>query len=491
MLRSYAFRGIAFIRLNHARPEKLRMVTVSRKGNLIMKAYLTKKNGLYMLLSLILPALILSFRPFGLDGTQAFLLAVLVMVVFWWVANCMPKWVSSLFLLLIFSIFGKTPLQSVFQFPLSDNFIVILFAFLFSQGIANSGLTKRLLQPLFYRWIHTPAQFLLFVILCNIALIFVIPQPFARIILFAFIAAEYLENVCEDEKRRSVLMFAVFLFSMTSNMMFLRGDIIMNYAVQSFGEIAISEGEWAKAMALPTLLLIAAELGVILLLYRKTLCGVRFSVPKQMDGAEEPLGKRDRSILGLVLLTMLLLATGPLHGIAGKWIILASTVIMFVIGLLKPRDIKSINFNLLVWLTAAFSLGNVMRASGIADCVFSRLSGMFPSEFGLVYLLVIVVITMGLHMLLGGSVTSTSVIIPGILEIASGKADPAMLVLIIYLLVYNHFLLPIHNAVLVIGNGDKRFDNSVVMKVGAAMTAVMPLFVIFVYRGWWQMTGIF
>lgn len=444
-----------------------------------------------MLLSMLLPVLILFIRPFGLDARQTMLLATLVLVVFWWVANTMPKWISSLFLLLIFSLFGRTPLTSVFQFPLSDNFIVILFSFLFSQGIANSGLTRRLLQPLFYRWIHTPVQLLLFVILCNIALIFVIPQPFARVIIFAFIVSEYLENVCPDKKCCGILMFGVFLFSMTSNMLFLRGDIIMNYAVQSFGEITLSEGRWSAAMTVPTLLLMAAEFGLLLVLFRRELLGVRFDQLEQQGETKERLKRRDWFILGLIVLTMLLMATGSLHGIADKWVILVSSLIMFAIGLLKLRDIKSINFNLLVWLTAAFSLGNVMRSSGIADIIFSRLSELFPDEFNFVYLLVIVAITMGLHMLLGGSVTSTSVIIPGIISIATGKADSTMLVLIIYVLVYNHFLLPIHNAVLVIGNGEGYFENSTVVKTGLILTLLVPLFVLFVYSRWWDIIALF
>lgn len=446
-----------------------------------------------MLLSLLLPALILLFRPFGMDNVQSLLLASLVLVIFWWVANCMPKWISSLILLLIFSIFGRTELTAVFQFPLSDNFIVILFAFLFSQGIANSGLTRRLLQPLFYRWIHTPVQFLLFVMVCNTALIFVIPQPFARIILFAFIADEFLRDVCRDEKCRGILMFAVFVFSMSSNMLFRRGDIILNYAVLTFGEITMTESAWAAAMTLPTILLMFAELGLFLLLYRRDLLHISFSEAPVRDPSGT-LSGRDWGILALVAITMLLMATESLHGIASKWLILGSTLIMFLIRLLKFDDIKAINFNLLVWLTASFSIGNVMRGSGTAELVFSRLSALFPNELNFTFLLVVVLISMGLHMLLGGGVTTTSVVLPSIISIAVGAVADApvkMLVLIVYIVVYGHFLLPIHNAVLVIGSGDNRFPNSVVMQYGGCLTIMIPLFVLFVYPWWWQIVNIF
>lgn len=443
-----------------------------------------------LLLSLIPPALVMLLHPFGLDGTQCLVLAALLLVIFWWVANLMPKWLSSAFLLIVFSLWGRTPLRSVFQFPLSDNFLVILFSFLFSQGIANSGLTKKLLLPLFYRWIHKPSQFLLFVILCNIGLIFVIPQPFARIILLAFIINEFLENVCHDKKAREILLFSTFLFSCTCNMLFMRGDIIMNNAVQSFGDVSFTESSWAAAMTLPTLLLIAVEYLLISVFYHPVLHGTAFEAPST-PSATEALSGRDRFFLILVFVTMLLMATESLHGLSSKWIILCSSIIMFLFRFLSPKDIRSINFDLLVWLTAAFSIGNVMRGSGAADIIFSRLSVLFPDNFNLLFLFGIVIITMALHMLLGGSVTTTSVVIPGILSIAAGKAPSAMLVLIIYVLVYNHFLLPLHHAVLVIGNGSKYFSGRLVTQMGVILSVVMPVFVVFVYCGWWQLIHLF
>jgi di/tricarboxylate transporter len=218
--------------------------------------------------------------------------------------------------------------------------------------------------------------------------------------------------------------------------------------------------------------------------------GIRFSVQEAHD-SQQPLRAYDWAVLVVVAATMLLMATESLHGIASKWVILASTVIMFAMRLLKLRDIKSINFNLLVWLTAAFSIGGVMRASGTADVIFSRLATLFPSEFGLPFLLIVVLITMVLHMVLGSSVTTTSVVVPGIVSIAAGKMPTTMLVMIIYVLVYNHFLLPLHNAVLVIGNGDKRFQSSTVTQYGAALTVVVPLFALFIYRYWWQLLQLF
>jgi hypothetical protein len=44
---------------------------------------------------------------------------------------------------------------------------------------------------------------------------------------------------------------------------------------------------------------------------------------------------------------------------------------------------------------------------------------------------------------------------------------------------------------LVIGNGDKRFQSSTVTQYGAALTVVVPLFALFIYRYWWQLLQLF
>lgn len=454
-----------------------------------MKKTLTPKLIRSLLISFIVPVFVILLRPFGLNFSQSLLLGSLILVITWWVINLMPKWISSILLLVIFLIFSDTPVKTVFQFPLSDNFLVVLFAFLFSQGISNSGLTKRLLQPLFYRWIHTPVQFLLFSILCNIVLIFVIPQPFARIILLAFVIGEYLDDVCPDPDLREILMFAAYLFSMSANMMFLRGDIIMNNAVLSFAQIEMPEQAWALDMMVPSALLILAELGLLVLIYRKKLCRAAFQAPDQNIRSEK-LSAYETAVLAVVVITMLLMATESLHHIASKWVILSGTVIMFAMRLLKLHDLKAVNYNLLIWLTAAFSIGGVMRASGIADIVFAKLSVLFPAEMGLSFMLVVIVVTMALHMILGSSVTTTSVVIPGILSIAPIGASTPMLVLLIYIVVYNHFLLPLHNAILVIGNGEKQFSAKIVGRFGVVLTILIPLFTLCVYRLWWQLTGL-
>lgn len=447
----------------------------------------SKKQKISLGASILVLLLILLIRPLGMSTRQALIVGTLLMALTWFTTGCVRKWVTALILLLGFSIYGGTPLKSVFQFPLSANFLVIFFAFLFSQAIANSGLTRRLLLPLLQKYVNSVGKFLVFVVLCNVAFIFVIPQPFARVILLAFILSEYLHQVCPEEKARQTLMFSVYCLSMTANMMFLRGDIIMNNAILSFAEMAMTEGQWIRAMTLPAALLLIVEAVLVRVVFGTSLKGVSFR-PVEKAGEYAPLMGKEKAQLAVILLTIVLMATETIHGIAGWVVILAGSLVLACLGILKPADLKTVNYELLAFFTAAFSIGPVMKTSGVADLIFSRFIPLFPGEFGIGYLLLVVVITMVLHMILGSAVTTTSVVVPGILLIASGVAPSVPLVMAIYVAVYAHFLLPIHNVVLLLGNKD--YENGYVSRFGMVTTVLIPVFILTVYYFWWQAVGI-
>jgi len=102
--------------------------------------------------TLIVPLLIILIRPLGLSLNQSIVLASLILTISWWTVGVVKKSYASLFLLGMFTIFGNTPLTQIFNFPLSEIFIIIIFAYIFSQGISNSKLAQKLLEPYLYKY---------------------------------------------------------------------------------------------------------------------------------------------------------------------------------------------------------------------------------------------------------------------------------------------------------------------------------------------------
>lgn len=441
-------------------------------------------------ISAILPALILIFRPWQMTAQQSLILAALALTLIFWITGWVRKWIASLIILAVFALLGAAPLTKIFQFPLSDNFVMIVFSYLFSQGFANSGLAKKMIRPMLYKWVNTTPRFMVFVSVINLIFIYIIPQPFARIILLAAIINEYLEDACPDARQRDILMFSVYSLYFVSCMALREGDIIMNYSVLSFAGIEATSWEWARAMLVPSLLLMAAQALLLALISRKNLPPGQRAFSRTGEAEKTPLTKREKWILALVLVTVALMATESLHGISSGLVVVVCSAVMFIIKLLKPQDLRAINVELLVFLTASFSVGPAMNESGLAEIVFSRFTPLFPDSFGILYMLVICCITIALHMIMCSCITTNSVAIPGIMAISSGLVSPLAVTLTVYICTFNHYLLPLHNIPLVMGTESRHFSGGTIMRFGVVLTVLVPLFVLFAYRYWWQIIGL-
>ena len=59
---------------------------------------------------LVLPLLILIFRPLNIDLNQAIILSSLMITIISWVIGKPNKIISSIFLLIMFILFGNTPI---------------------------------------------------------------------------------------------------------------------------------------------------------------------------------------------------------------------------------------------------------------------------------------------------------------------------------------------------------------------------------------------
>jgi len=447
----------------------------------------TVKKPLSLLLTLLPPLLILLLRPFGMDWLQGGILAALILTIFWWVSGVVERTLASSFLLLVFLLFSGAPVRSIFTFPLSENFLMIVFSFLFSQGISNSGLTGKLLQPLLGRFARTPLRLLLSMVLSAFVMIFIIPQPFSRIIILSSIYASYfdtLECVQREKALKPILMAALFILSVLTNMLLLRGDIILNNALLTMGGISMSEGAWMRYMTVPTAAFLSLATALFYLLFRKELTQYSGGVAGQQETLS--LTSWEKKYLILILAVVVFWAVEDLHGVSGTVTVAVGTALMFAVGLLRLPDCKSVNVKLLVFLTAAFAIGGVLKACGVADILFSRFMVLFPSSFSWRYAVVVLLTAMLLHMVLGSNVTTMSVVVPGLMTIGAGVAPPVPLLLLIYIAVCGHFLLPFHHVVLLLGEGKGYYGSKHLARFGIPLTALMFLSALLLYMGWWS-----
>ena len=442
-----------------------------------------------ILFSLILPTLVLIFKPLGLSLDQSIVLATLIFTITNWTTRAIKSIYVSILLLIIFMIFGNTPFERIFSFLLSDSFILILFSFIFSQGISNSLLAEKLFYPLISKYVKNVYQLLIAILLSAFILIFVIPQPMSRVIMLSFIFNEYFNKIGIKGNLKEILMFSTMAFSTFLQSIFKRADLLLSTSALSLADISMTEGEWARYMTVPSILMVILGVSLFILVYRKDLREFDSSILSK-EQSEISLDKKDKKNLLLIGLVVILWATEGIHHISGSIIVVIGTILMYFKGLVVKKDLKTVNITLLVFLTAVMSIGAVMKGSGIAEIVFGSFTGIFPKEFSAFYIFIVIITTMSLHMILGSNLTSMSVVIPGIMTITTGIVDPTILMFLVFVSLFSHYLLSVHSTIFAMGVGYGYFSSKTVTRFGLVTTPFVFISIYCFFIPWWKLIGV-
>lgn len=444
--------------------------------------------ALKLALSCVVPLAVLVWRPLSLEPHQAAVTAAVLLTIIWWSTGIVKKIPASIFLSLAFCLVSGAGLRTVFAFPLSETFPMIVITYLFSRAISNAGITDRILRPMLLKLVHTPMECLIAIIGSFFLLMYVVPQPLARLIIVAAVFDHFLKKADLRDESYATLMYGVFLFYAVVNMSAKDADMIMNHVAAGFAESLITNGMWVKAMFVPTLAACAAILALFLLIFRRELKGCR--ITEDDDEVPQPFTTRQKLALVIICATVVLWMTSSLHGLNSTLVTLVATALLFCVGVLHVGDFDAIDITTLVFLTAAFSIGGVMKACGAADKVFGALQGLFPSQLSIGYILIMVLVGILLHMVLGSNTTTLSVVVPGMMILCGGLLPEDVIVYIAIVSVSAHAILPFHSVALMIGSSDGYFPSRYAIRLGVPMTFVIFALAVGVYLPWWRLIGL-
>ena len=439
-----------------------------------------------LLATLVLPALVALTGPLNMTLAQSLVLATLILTVTWWATGYVNREAASVFLLIVFMIFGNTPVQKVFAFPLSPDFIIVIASFLLSQGMVNAKVADRLSKMIIHRFCDSAVKLVIMSFVLGIVFIFIIPQPFPRVIILASIYSAFLKHQTVSDEEKKVLLFSIFVASTTTCMVFLNGDVILNYAAINFSGAAVSQMDWIRYMSVPGIIVSLLLMLLFLMVFRKDLKGT-FVQEIQED---EAMGTHERLSIVIMTLVVVLWMSESFHGLSSAYIASAGVVAMYVTGILGRKDLQTVNYKLLIFLTAAFAIGRVMAGSGVAKVLSDYIISYFPAEGSLMYLPFILMVIVVIHMLFGSTITALSVVIPSLVTMTEGTLSPAFIALFAYVAVSIQYLLPFHHVTVMIGFGNGYYDNRHTLKFGLYMTVALAVFMFLIFVPWWRLTGL-
>ena len=451
--------------------------------------HVSNKKIFYIIASIMIPIIMVILRPMDLDLNQSIVFGSLLTVIIWWGSGIVNQTLACFVLLAVFVAFGRTPIRSVFYFPLSSDFILITCAFLLSQGVVNSKVADRISELILSKYCDSALKLVICSFVLAIVLVFVIPQPFPRVILLSSMYINFMKGQKISEESKEAVLFSIFVAATVTSLLLLNGDIIQNFSALKFGNINMSYLEWAKYMTLPSFVVLILTALVFIMVFKKEILNVNFT--KAVTSVDQKMSKEEIISLAIILGVIVLWLTESIHHISVSTSALIGTLAMFATRIIGIKDLKALNVKLLIFLTAEFAIGKVMTGSGTAFKLSNYLTGFFPDPGSYLYLPFIVILIMALHMVMGSLITSLSVIITSLIPIVSGHLSPEVVVLLTSAAVSVHYLMPFHHVTIMIGFGNGCYQVKHTLKLGLRLTIMTIITTLFIYVPWWRLTGLF
>ena len=437
----------------------------------------------------VLPLLVVLLNPLALATVQNLLLAAIVLGIALWATELADRTLVSVALLVIFAATAApagVTLQRIFSFPLSANFLTIVSSFLLSAGVVNSGVAKKLANDFLNRYCSNLVHLVIAAGLLNALLAAVIPQPVPRITLLGSIYFVLLkEQNVTAEQRRAVLM-SVFVMATSTAMILKNGDVVLNAAALSINNVDLTQMEWLRYMTLPSILA-SVLLAAVYIFYQKKHLHASIVMDRSKS---EPLTRQGKITCLLMVIIVVLWVTESVHGISQAYVSLAGVAIMFLLGILKTPDLKSVKIGLLLFLTAEFALGNVLADSGIAASISEILLRVMPSSDNVYLPLLLLTLSIYvLHTLFGGAMGALAVSLPIVNALWGNVLGPEVISLTALVLVTCHYVFPYNQMTILVGYGQKYYEFRDVMRFAVVLTILVTVMIFGIYLPWWKLTG--
>lgn len=434
----------------------------------------------------------------GLSPQGKMCLALTFMtVIFWGFQIAQPGFTSGIFLALLV-IFKVAPPANVFGAWSGPIMYLVIGAYLIAGAVKSSGLGERIAYNFILKYVDSYKSIIISIFVLTLILSVLIPHPWPRAFLIMSVMAVIIKSGNIPREDAVKIGFTVFAASVPVSMVFLTGDSVINVlAAQATGK-SIGWVEWFYYMGPPNIIASIITCIMILALFKPS---KEVSINKDeiraklaAMGAMRPLEKRAAF---WITVAILLWVTDSVHGIHLGWVTLFIAMAMglpLIGGVLTPKDWAGVPIHVLLFLTAAMTIGGVGGITGMNAWIAKTiLPSTIPTN---PYILAafIATISIVIHMALGSVIAVMGIAIPALLLFTKPmNIDPTIPVLLVYTAIGIHYILPFQHLNMLVGLGDENgmYSQKEVMRLGIPLTIVVYIICVLVEVPYWQMIGLF
>lgn len=454
------------------------------------------KSEIGLIAGILVAVIIWNLNLEGLspEGQKCLALSLMT-VVFWATKVTQPGYISGLYLTSLI-VFNVAPASNVFVLWTMDTMYLVVGAYLIAGAVNSSGLGKRIAYNLILSFVSTWKSLIITIFIVTFVLSLLIPHPWPRAFLIMSVMAVVIKSAKLSKGDAAKIGFTVFASSVPISMIFLTGDSTINILAVKFSGAELSWFGWFLNMGIPSIIASIFTCILILVLFKPD--GEFMINKEEIKEKLSSLGsmtEKEKRALFWIVIAIVLWMTDSIHGIALGWVTLLVAMAMSlpIIGnTLTQKDWEEVPMHVLLFLTAAISIGKIGGLTGMNEWIASVVLPSSVPTNPVILGIIIAVIGICLHMVLGSVIAVMGIAIPALVAFTNSTSfSPLVPALFVYSSIALHYIFPFHHLNILIGLGEDNgmYTDKHVIKMGIPLTAVVFIIVIF-EAIWWNITGL-
>ena len=434
----------------------------------------------------------------GLERTGQMCTAFSLMtVIFWAFGIAQPGYVSGLYLLLL-AVFKVAPTTLIFSTWTTSMMYLIIGAYLIAVAVKESGLGERIAYKFIVKYVSSFKSIIVSIFALTFILALLIPHPWPRAFLIMSVMAVVVKSADIPREDAVKIGFTVFTASIPVSMIFLTGDASINpLAAASCDPEPVGWLKWFEVMGLPMIVTSIITMVMILFMFKPTkeVNVNKTEILEKLEAMGPMSGKELRTAVW-VTLAIILWMTDTLHGIDIGWVTLFIAMGMAmpkIGGILTPQSWSGVPVQTLIFLTAAVAIGRVGGATGMNTWIAQTVLPSSVPENMFILAAFITAVSIAIHMLFGSVIAVMGIVIPAMLAFTGSMGISTIIpVMIAYIAINAHCILPFHNLAILVGVGEDNgmYTEKETIKFGVPFTIVLFIITVGVAVPWWKVIGL-
>lgn len=441
---------------------------------------------------------ILVLLPGSLPAPARWVLFAFMLAVILWSTTSISADYIALSVVLVLVLAGGSPQEQLFDALASDVIWLMIGAFVLGGAVQKTGLAERLTQLVVSRS-HTVRGVFWLMTTILIPLSFLIPSTSGRaavtIPVFRSIA-----NATSDRKvirALALLMPTIILVSTIVALVGAGSHLIANDLLEQIAKQKISFTQWAL-YGLP--FGIAASYLSCWVIMRLFLNPSQLDHPIQIAPAtQKPLTRSEWKTLAVVAIMVTLWLTENWHGFEIATVAVVGAVILTLpgIGVLKWKEgMKSVSWNLVIFVGAALVLGRSLIDTGAAQWIIDRVfavSGIAGMESQALIFVLLAIISLTSHIYMTSHSARAAALVPAFLYLASSLQLNPVAVLFISTVGMDYCLtFPVSSKALLMFQEleGQTYQPSDLLRLSALLIPAHLVLMVLFYFGYWKWIGL-